>query len=99
MDGAVAEMVCAERHKNVDEKFDRDERRLNEHSREISELQRLTVEISGLAKQLAERSEKQDDRLAVLESKPGKRWDGVVGYALCAIISAAVTLGVTAIFK
>ena len=99
MDGAVAERVCQERHKNVDEKFDRDERRLNEHSREISELQRLTVEISGLAKQLAERSEKQDRRLDGLESKPGKRWENVVGYVLSAVIGVAVTLGVTAIFN
>jgi len=92
MDGAVAERVCAERHKNVDEKFDRDERRLNEHSREISELQRLTVEISGLAKQLAERSEKQDDRLAVLESKPGKRWDLVISSVISAIVGAGIAM-------
>jgi len=92
MDGAVAERVCAERHKNVDEKFDRDERRLNEHSREISELQRLTVEISGLAKQLAERNAKQDEKLEELLSKPGKRWEIIVTGCLSALVAAAMAL-------
>lgn len=32
-----------------------------------------------------------EDRIRALEGKPGKRWDGLVGAAIGAIVAAAIT--------
>ena len=95
MEGAVSQAVCQEKHKNIDEKFDRDEMRLNAHSKEIDDIKELTREVASLAKQLSERSKAHDEKIDELMSKPGKRWDLIVA----SIISSGIGAGVAMLIK
>jgi len=95
VEGAVSQGVCQERHKNIEDKLARDERRLNEHAREIDDIRELTREVASLAKQLGERSEKHDQKIDELMSKPGKRWDLIVA----SVISSGIGAGVAMLIK
>jgi hypothetical protein len=104
-DATVIEGVCQERHKNVDANFERDERRLNSHAEDISELKRLTVEISALTKQLVEDGKKRDEnntkrdaKLQELSDKPGKRYDTIITGIITGAIGVVIGVITSKIF-
>jgi hypothetical protein len=108
-DATVIEGVCRERHKNVDANFERDERRLNSHAEDISELKSLTVEISALTKQLVEDgkkrdiqqiedNKKRDAKLQELSDKPGKRYETIITGIIMGVIGVAIGIIASKIF-
>ena len=76
------------------------EERSKSNTKRLDKLEESTEAISRLATSMevmAERQErgaetvdKLDEKVTVLESKPARRWDGLVDKALWAIVAAAI---------
>lgn len=78
------------RTKLCDERFARDQARLNKAEANQETLQRLTIEISQLVKLHDETLKEQEARITALEQQPGKRLDSMIGAVIGAIIAALV---------
>lgn len=76
------------------------EERSKSNTRRLDKLEESTEAISRLAtsmevmaerqERVAETVDKLDEKVTVLESKPARRWDGLVDKALWAIVAAAI---------
>ena len=70
MEGAVSQAVCEERHKNVDKALDRNEKRLNAHSKEIDDFGKFAEAQTQINQQILQQlqdmqewQKKQDNKL------------------------------------
>lgn len=73
-----------------DERFKRDQARLNKAEANQETLQRLTIEISQLVKIHDETIKEQEARITALEQQPRKRLDSLVGAVIGAVVAALV---------
>lgn len=73
-----------------DERFKRDQERLNKAEANQETLQRLTIEISQLVKIHDETLKEQEARITALEQQPRKRMDSLVGAVIGAVVAALV---------
>lgn len=90
----MGEGVSLEEYKGrktlCDERFKRDQARLNKAEANQETLQRLTIEISQLVKLHDETLKEQDARITALEQQPRKRLDSLMGSVIGAVIAALV---------
>lgn len=87
--------VCKERHKSIDDRFDRNEDRLKSLESIFKIIQELTITISdnvNETKHLREDINRIIPRVEALEQKPAKRYDRIVEYIIFAIIGAILGL-------
>ncbi len=69
-------------HSAHKEHFERLDTRVGDLEADNKELSRFTERITVLIDKYDEKLDDHDVRLAALESKPGKRWESVVGQVL-----------------
>lgn len=71
----------------------RNEGRIKKLEAEHEDLHRLTTSVAVMAEQLKAMTDSVDtltDKVDTLESKPGKRWDGIVDKLIWAVLAAFV---------
>ncbi|MBE7044789.1 MAG: hypothetical protein E7397_04615 [Ruminococcaceae bacterium] len=88
MSEPVTTSFCREHGKLVDERFERDMRDIQRHENMISEIQKLTLEISALVKQNDELVKNHEQRLAAVEKKPSMWLERILSGALSVVVSA-----------
>lgn len=79
---------------------ERQNKRITIAEKSLNEFNKLTLEIQRIAasiQQMTEEMSKQGKRLENIESKPGKRWETLIGGILGAIAGAIGTAAVAAI--
>ena len=92
----VTEEVCTERQKNAAERFSRDKERLDKVEDRQGKQEERTQKIETLTVQTAEILKNHDQRLDVLESKPGKLWDRLV-FALIGALATGIAGAIIAL--
>ena len=92
----VTEEVCTERQKNAAERFSRDKERLDKvedrqgkQEERTQKIETLTVQTAEILKNQTDTLKNHDQRLDVLESKPGKLWDRLV-FALIGALATGI---------
>ena len=100
----VNESVCAERHKLEEERFRRDKHDIEDlrdktekHAELMQQVAETNIKMGEILKTHDAKIENHDQRIGILESKPGKRWDVIVNAALQWIVVAV--LAAVVIFK
>ncbi len=92
----VSEEVCRERHRTMDERFERDKERLERQEDKTDKLVELSAQMGEIIKAHNDKLDNHEHRLGDLESKPAKRWDIIVSAALqwivVAVLAAVVIL-------
>lgn len=73
------------------------DKRLSAHGDEIDELKECVVRLTALQEAHTAWQANADERLAALESKPGKRWESVTNYAISAVLGLLFGLFVSQI--
>ena len=61
-----------------DERFDRDKERLDKDEKLIEELSACNIKLTAMIEAHDQQLQSYGRRLTAIESKPGKRWDGMV---------------------
>lgn len=91
----VAETVCAEHMRRVDDENNRQNHRIEKLEKAMDNLTDLTVNVGKLAvsmetmnKELA----RQGERLEKIEEKPAKRWDTVITGIITAVVGLLIGL-------
>lgn len=92
MEATVSRAVCDERHKNIDEKFDRDERRLNQHGETIDRYDRFAEKQTQINQHILEQLVEMQDWRKEQDKKVPNR----VEFVLRQVIQW-VTLGLLAL--
>ncbi|MBE6831335.1 MAG: hypothetical protein E7519_14120 [Ruminococcaceae bacterium] len=102
----VADEVCTERHKVVDERFSRDKQDIEDmkHSLEDKDerqrkIEQLTVEMGQMLKNHDRLLENHDKRLETLESKPSRILDKIQGAFIGAVVTGLVAAILATIIK
>lgn len=96
-DGCVTRGEHEEFVKRMEESNRRQDVRLAEIERSVSNLTQLTVSVERLAanmETMAKEQQKQGTRLEVLEGRDGEMWRMVVGYVITAILGIIVGVAV-----
>ena len=102
----VADEVCNERQKNAADKFSRDKERLDKvedrqdkQEERTQKIETLTVQTAEILKNQTDTLKDHDQRLDVLESKPGKLWDRLVFALIGALATGIAGALLTTILK
>lgn len=83
--------------RRIDEHNKRQDARLQEIERSVSNMTKLTVSVERLAvsmETMADEQRKQGSRLEVLEGRDGEMWRMVIGYVITAVLG--IIIGVAA---
>ncbi len=75
-------------HALCDERHSRIEARLEKHGAQIDSLEKCTIQLTQMIKKYDERIDDQQKRLSLLESKPGKFFESLIGYVCSALLGA-----------
>lgn len=70
------------------------ETKIDKQAKLVEDIQQLSTSVSILAnnmKSMLEEQKKQSSRIAIIEQKPGKRWDAVVDKVLMLLIAALIS--------
>lgn len=73
-----------------DERFARDNKRLNKLEDAFEVTSKLDVKFGLIIEQLQQQDEQQDQRISTLEQKPAKRWDSLVLALLASLASGII---------
>ena len=73
--------LCDERHRHIDSC-------LEKHGAQIDSLEKCTIQLTQMIRKYDERLDDHQKRLSLIESKPGKALDRLVGYCLSALFGA-----------
>ena len=102
----VTPSACEAHRQIMDERFDRDYRRLNNLEKrqdyEVDrrqEIEKLNVQMGEILKNQSNKLDNHDGRITTLEHRPGSLWDKVSMAAITAIVGALVGAAATLIFK
>lgn len=84
----------------IDQRSKSNTHRLNEVSEKIDTLQRLTTAVEVMATEQKHQTETMEEiktdvtnlgqKVDIIEKKPGKRWDSMVGYVLSALAAGII---------
>lgn len=84
----------------IDQRSKSNTHRLNEMSEKIDTLQRLTTAVEVMATEQKHQTETMEEiktdvtnlgqKVDIIEKKPGKRWDSMVGYVLSALAAGII---------
>ena len=75
------EVLCDERHERI-------EARLSKHGEQIDSLEKCTIKLTEMVDRYDQLAQRQEARIAALESKPGLLLEHVIGYAASAVLGA-----------
>ena len=99
-------MENAYRDKLIDERFERDKERICSHEehmekqdKQITDLEKLTIEMGELIKKHDERLVDHGKRLHAIEEKPAKNWTAIQTAAISAATSGIVAAVMALILK
>lgn len=88
--------VEEERQKRMDERFDRDKERLENLEVTSRDLKEITVRMDTIIENQQKQLANHEQRLAEMESKPGRRWDVIVNAVLqwlaVAVLAAVIII-------
>lgn len=91
-----------EYEKRMEDEHERISHRLTAVEDSVREIGRLTVSVEKMAVSLETMSKEQakmSDRLQIIEEKPARRWDSVVGAVITGIIGLLIGLVSAGIIK
>lgn len=84
----------------IDQRSKSNTHRLNEVSEKIDTLQRLTTAVEVMAMEQKHQTDTMEEiktdvtnlgqKVDIIEKKPGKRWDNMVGYVLSALAAGMI---------
>lgn len=84
----------------IDQRSKSNTHRLNEMGEKIDTLQRLTTAVEVMAMEQKHQTETMEEiktdvtnlgqKVDIIEKKPGKRWDSMVGYVLSALAAGMI---------
>lgn len=89
---------CLEKLIETEQRSKSNARRLDDLDHRIEDIHNLALSVAEIAvemKAMREDVNKMDIRISTIESKPGKRFDQVIGYILSALISGGIAFLLT----
>lgn len=94
----MTDELCNEKHKQIDQRLETNEKRLNDHSNRLDRLEQSKAESDVIQKNIfdklsdvANRLEKFIDRIEALENKPAQNWEKTIEVVIAVVVTAAVT--------
>lgn len=93
MEDFVTKAVHDEFARRVDEENNRQNKRIEIIENKQSQISELVVSVKVLAtnvENIAKEINEQGLRLKEIEGKPAKRWEQLVGYIICSLVTAAI---------
>ena len=90
MEAYVEKNVYTEHCRMCDERFERDKHDIAKHGEDISDIKKLTTEISLLVKQNDELMKNHESRLSSLEHKPSMWLERIISAGISTFASALV---------
>lgn len=87
-------------HQRINDENDRQNKRIGIVEESVKEFNKLALQIEKIAgsiQQMTQEISKQGERLGGIESKPGKRWETLIGGIIGAVagaIGAAIAAGI-----
>ena len=91
MEQTITRELCSERMHTHDERFRRDKERLDDHEKRIKTTEEAVILLTGLQAEKQQSETALHKRVRELEKRPSVWWDRLVGAAVAAAVSAAVT--------
>lgn len=87
----VNEEVCAERHKNANNKIETIQADLKDKEERTRKIEALTVQMGEILKNHESKIQNHDERIVALESRPIKFWDKILYLLIGAMATGLVS--------
>lgn len=75
------QVLCEERHERI-------EARLGKHGEQIDSLEKCTIKLTEMVDRYDQLAQRQEERIAALESRPRLLIEHVIGYTASAVLGA-----------
>lgn len=95
----VTEEVCTERQKNAAERFSRDKERLDHQEEKMEKISELSIQMGEMLKRDDLRLDNHEQRISVMEKRPGQLWDRLVFALIGALATGVIGTLLATIFK
>ncbi len=89
--------VCSEKHRQIDKRLDTDEKRLNNHSDRLDQLEQSKVSqekdtgyLKDVILSLQKSIEKLTEAIEILKDKPLKKYEQIAMYVILAVIGIII---------